>query len=72
LSSNVGPDNCFELGGISFFPDQISKTNPAPFRFERLLEVPFIEDRYYSVAPLQTHKHLELLDKLEAILKKIK
>lgn len=70
LSNNVEQGKKFEAGGITFFPDQINKVNPASFRFERALNCPFSEKRYYSIAPLQTHKHLELLDKLEKILSK--
>lgn len=69
LSNNVVQDVRFELGGISFFPDQINKNNPPVFRFERAVNVPFSENRYYSIAPLQTSKHLELLENLEAIMK---
>lgn len=70
LSNNVGEDKHYETGGITFFPDQTSKINTSPFRFERAVEVPFYEKRYYTIAPLQTRKHLELLDKLEKILSK--
>lgn len=58
----------FQAGGISFWCDQKYKNNPAPFTFERTLNVPFSENRYYSAAPLPTEKHLELLDMLEKIL----
>lgn len=70
LSANVEQDQHFEVGGISFFPDQTIKNNPPAFRFERAVNALFSENRYYSLAALQTCKHIELLDKLEAILAK--
>lgn len=68
LSQNVEKDKTFQVGGISFWPDQTAKLNPRPFSFERTLNTPFSENRYFSVAALPTEKHLELLDKLEIIL----
>jgi hypothetical protein len=58
----------FETAGISFSSDQGNLTKPTPFRFERTLNIPFSQNRYYSSAPLQTEKHLHLLDDLEVIL----
>jgi hypothetical protein len=70
LSNNVEEDKYFEVGGLSFWPDQTSKVNPSPFTLERALNSPFFEKRYFSTAPLPTDKHLELLNKLEEIMSK--
>jgi hypothetical protein len=59
----------FEVGGISFWPDQSVKFPPAPFLIERAAGIAFTENRYLSRAPLETDKHIELLNKLENILK---
>jgi hypothetical protein len=58
----------FETSGIVFGTDYTVVGPPGAFRFERMVDVPFIENRYYSVAPLQTDLHLEMLEELEGIL----
>ncbi len=58
----------YEVGGISFWPDQTHPVNPVPFTLERASNTPFSEKRYYSAAALQTDKHVKLLEKLEEIL----
>jgi hypothetical protein len=69
LSDNIEEkDKIFQVGGISFWPDQTSKINPFPLMLERALAFPFSENRYFSRAPLTTKKHWEVLEKLESIL----
>jgi hypothetical protein len=58
----------FETVGITFWTDQTITLPPGPFRFERVTEIPFAENRYYSAAPLQTDAHLEILMEFEKIL----
>ena len=68
LSENFDLNTNFELSGISFLSNIENKISTPPFKFERASNVPFKEKRYYSVAPLETKKHLLLLDKLENII----
>ncbi len=54
--------------GISFSSDpSIGGTNLG-FRLEPAAGFPFSENRYYSLAPLQTHTHLRLLEEFESML----
>ena len=58
-----------EVTGISLGYDPentLGKT--VNFKFERTLNTPFSENRYYSLAPFPTENHLSLLKKLEKIL----
>ena len=58
----------FETVGITFWTDQTITLPPGPFRFERVSDIPFAENRYFSAAPLQTDAHLEVLTNFEKIL----
>jgi hypothetical protein len=57
-----------ELSGIGFWTDHTSPPGFSSFRFERKLNTAFSENRYYSLASLQTEDHLRLLDQFEALL----
>lgn len=68
LSNNTKQtDSFFDFGGMSFWSDP-EKSTIGPFTFERAATVPFSENRYFSMAPLPTNQHVELLNKLENIL----
>jgi hypothetical protein len=58
----------YETTSIAFWTDQSIANPPGAFRFERVLNVPFNTNRYYSAAPLQTDDHIKMLEKLEKIL----
>lgn len=60
----------YEIAGIHIWPDQTEILKPVSFVFERMLNIPFSEKKYYSVAPLATDKHLKLLEMIEDILSK--
>ena len=66
LNSLTG--HCFEPTGFGFSIDtQASTARPAPFRFEREINKPFGQRRYYSSAPLQTSQHEDLLRQMEGL-----
>lgn len=58
----------YEPSGVMFSAPASSYLTPSGFHFERLLDTPFLENRYYSKAPVHTDTHLELLSELEQIL----
>jgi len=71
LSKNItGWKVDYQMGGISFWadPGMATQVQPPQFILERQAQMPFSENRYFSSAPLQTDKHLELLNKIETIL----
>jgi len=58
----------YETSGILFSSDPVVVNPPGIFRFERIIDVPFSENRYYSAASLQTEAHITILEELEDIL----
>lgn len=71
LTENVSGQNSgakLEFASFGFWPDQNLINPPAPFRFERAAGALFSENRYYSLAPINTEKHIDLLNELEKLL----
>ncbi len=58
----------YDLGSLGFWIDPVDKPPHTPFRLERAEGVPFAENRYYSIAPLETEEHLRALTILEEML----
>lgn len=57
----------FRLAGITFRSDQTAPAPASPFSFERRVNVPFSDNRYYSAAPFSTEDHLALLRDFEEL-----
>lgn len=70
LASLVPPGSptSYEATALAFSTDFNDGTPLVNFRFERQVNMPFSEHRYYSSAPIHTDDHLALLDSLEKIL----
>ena len=62
---NRVPGLKFEVGAMALWQDPEAPVKTVPFRLERALNVPFSEGRYFSQAPIHTHEHIELLEKIE-------
>ena len=63
-----GKPRQFEIGGISFWTEDISKPSaPAPFRFEKKWAIPFSANQYFSQAPLPTQEHIKTVEELEKL-----
>lgn len=58
----------FETGAIAFWIDPALKHVHVPFRLERQADVPFEENRYYTMAPLETEEHLRAIEILEKLM----
>ncbi len=57
----------YEWTGFEISPDPSRLANqPVGFRFERESKVAFDLNRFYSIAPLQTEQHVELLAEMES------
>lgn len=58
----------YEMTKCAFSSDPAMNSKQAPFRFEREDGTPFKEGRFFSMAPLETEKHLKILEQLEKAL----
>lgn len=65
LGVSNNPGLPMEFTALHFGPDPSQTQKVAPFRIERLVNVPFHKKEYYSGAPLTTSEHLELLEMME-------
>jgi len=65
ISNN--PQVPMEITGLHFSPDPMRTKKVAPFRVERLPNVPFERNEYLSTAPVPTSEHVELLKLMERL-----
>ncbi|MFL6604785.1 MAG: hypothetical protein ACJ8R9_26095 [Steroidobacteraceae bacterium] len=63
VSNNPGMP--MELMALHFAPDPSQTKKVASFKIERLANVPFDRNEYYSAAPVPTSEHIELLHDAE-------
>jgi hypothetical protein len=70
IISMIGADNAksLETSSVGLWWDPAMPNQQSHFQFERAVNVPFSEKRYYSRAPLHTEDHLSLLDEFEDLL----
>ncbi|MFZ3322729.1 MAG: hypothetical protein WA190_10180 [Usitatibacter sp.] len=67
ISAAIGNKSTGPLGffGLNLSTDPARWEKPLHFKFERQINTPFSDERYYSFAPISTNKHLALIEKLE-------
>jgi hypothetical protein len=65
ISNN--PKIPMEVTAFHFSPDPALTKKTAPFRIERLANVPFERNEYFSTAPVPTSEHTEILTLMERL-----
>lgn len=60
----------YQVGALGFWIDPEQNPKHVHFRIERAEERPFSENRYYSIAPLETEEHLKALQVLDDLMAK--
>ena len=68
-SSIIGDEKIGKTDFLGFLlaTDPANSDRTQTFRFEREINTPFAENRFYSFAPIKTHLHVKLLEKLEQV-----
>lgn len=70
VSGDLKQTFSYEPIGILMGPDPTqTKLSPYQFTLERRSDTPFMENVYFSVAPLRTAEHLEIVKQLEEAIK---
>jgi hypothetical protein len=71
LQENYGIDNQLHALGYALSVDPMgnAEIRPSAFRIERRLAAEFSLSQFYSIAPLRTDHHLEILGKIELMFK---
>jgi len=60
----------FNVSGLSLWTEDNTKPlAPAAFKYERKIGAPFSANHYFSQAPLETQAHIELLNRIERVLR---
>ncbi len=65
-----GKPRQFEIGAVNFWSEDVgAPLAPSMCRIERKWGAPLSSNQYFSIAPLETQQHLDLLSEVEKILK---
>ena len=68
IESSISSNIFLKRIDFGFDPESIPGLRPANFLLERRVTVPYIQNRFFSEAPLKTEQHIELLEEIEGFL----